>query len=95
MAEMRNVSIPVKAELAITTAPGPLGKCAPHLDQAIMDGQPFDLAAIPDAVVLVTVLNQFPIAGGQQVSAPCLLGVCLECRKQQMGTVSKAGLLRG
>jgi hypothetical protein len=72
-----------------------LGKCGPCLDKAITDGN-LGLAGpaeVPDAVVLVTVVQQFPVGGGQQLAAPCLIGVCLDCRKQQLGTVSKTGLL--
>jgi hypothetical protein len=76
--------------------PGPLGLCAPCLDSAITGaapGRPFDPGAVPDAVVLTTVVQTFPIAGGQQIAAPVQMGVCAPCRERQLGTVSKKGLV--
>ena len=70
-----------------------LGKCSPCLDAAITGSEPGGLESVPDAVVLVTVVQAFPVPGGQQVAAPVLMAVCLPCRKQQLGTVSKKGLL--
>lgn len=73
-----------------------LGKCAPCLDKAITGPSPGQMVplGVPDAVVLVTVIQQFSGAvPGQQVAAPCLMAVCLDCRKAQLGTVSKKGLL--
>ena len=72
---------------------GPLGKCAPCLDAAITGPESFVIDAVPDAVVLVTVIQMFPVAGGQQMAAPALMGVCLACRQKQLGTVSKRGLV--
>jgi hypothetical protein len=72
---------------------GALGKCAPCFDRAITDGDPDPEGSAPDAVVLVTVVQQFPAGGGQQVAAPCLIGVCTACRKAQLGTVSRSGLV--
>lgn len=70
-----------------------LGRCAPCLDKAITGRGPVDLDAIPDAVVLVTLVQQFNLGGGQGMAAPCLAAVCLACRAQQLGAVSKAGLV--
>ena len=70
-----------------------LGKCAPCLDRVITSGKPAVLADVPDAVVLVTLVQQFNMGGGQQLAAPCLAGVCFSCRQQQLGTVSKTGLV--
>jgi uncharacterized membrane protein len=70
-----------------------LGKCAPCLDRAITSGKPPGLESVPDAVVLVTVVQQFNLGGGQQMAAPCLVAVCLSCRRQQLGMVSKTGLV--
>jgi hypothetical protein len=70
-----------------------LGKCASCLDAAISAADPPGLEDVPDAVVLVTILQTFPVPGGQQMAAPCLVAVCLSCRKQQLGTVSRAGLV--
>lgn len=72
---------------------GPLGLCAPCLDSAITAAEPPDPDAVPDAVVLVTVIQMFPAPGGQQMAAPALMGVCLACRQKQLGTVSKRGLV--
>lgn len=72
---------------------GPLGKCAPCLDQAILAaGEAALLNSVPDAVVLVTVIQPFNVPG-QQIAAPALMPVCLSCRKAQLGTVSKKGLI--
>ena len=70
-----------------------LGKCVPCLDAAIKAGEPPGLESVPDAVVLVTLVQQFNLGGGQKMAAPCLVAVCLDCRKQQVGTVSKTGLV--
>lgn len=70
-----------------------LGKCAPCLDKAITGRKPVVLDAVPDAVVLVTLVQQFGMGGGQQLAAPCLVPVCLSCRQQQLGAVSKTGLV--
>jgi len=69
-----------------------LGKCAICLDAAITAGKPIVLDAVPDAVVLTTVIQMFPMSGGQQMAAPAQMGVCLSCRQKQLGTVSKTGL---
>jgi hypothetical protein len=70
-----------------------LGKCAPCLDAAITSSEPGGLESVSDAVVLTTVVQVFPMAGGQQMAAPVLMPVCLPCRKQQLGAVSKTGLV--
>jgi hypothetical protein len=70
-----------------------LGKCAPCLDRVIARNLPAGLESVPDAVVLVTLVQQFALGGGQQMAAPCLVPVCLECRQQQLGTISKTGLV--
>lgn len=76
---------------------GPLGKCAPCLDKHLTgrfsDEVPVNLNLVPDAVVLTTMLQQFSVPGGQSIMAPCLVPVCLACRKAQLGTVSKKGLI--
>jgi hypothetical protein len=72
---------------------GPLGRCASCLDKALSDGTSPDL--VPDAEVLVTVVQMFPVPGGQQIAAPVQMGVCAGCRRNQLGTASKTGLLRG
>ena len=48
---------------------------------------------MPGAVVLVTVLQTFPVPGGQQMAAPVQMAVCAACREKQLGTASKTGLL--
>jgi hypothetical protein len=70
---------------------GPLGLCAVCLDAALTADKP--IGDVPDAVVLVTVIQMFPAPGGQQMAAPVQMGVCVACRQQQLGTVSKAGLV--
>ena len=72
---------------------GSLGKCTPCLDAAITGSDPAGLESVPDAVVLVTLIQQFALGGGQKMAAPCLVAVCLDCRKQQLGAVSKTGLV--
>lgn len=73
---------------------GSLGKCAPCLDQAILAaGEATLLNSVPDAAVLVTVIQPFSVPGGQQIAAPALMPVCLACRTSQLGTVSKKGLI--
>lgn len=72
---------------------GPLGMCAPCLDAALTAGKP--PGDVPDAVVLVTVIQMFAVAGGQQMAAPVQMGVCAACRERQLGGASKTGLLRG
>lgn len=68
-------------------------KCSPCTDQAITDGKPAELAAeLPDAVTIVPTLQTF-VAGGQQIAAPIAMPVCYACRQQQLGKVSKQGLV--
>ncbi len=80
---MRGVSVPAGT--------GALGKCAVCLDRAITAGA-VDLAAVPDAVVMVTMLQQFS-AARQQIAAPSTICVCVECRRAQLAPVSKTGLV--
>lgn len=70
-----------------------LGKCAPCLDAAITARTPLQLDAVPDAVVLTTVIQMFPVPGGQQMGAPVQMAVCAPCREKQLAPVSKTGLL--
>ena len=65
-------------------------KCQPCLDQAIVAGQ--DTEGVPEAATLAPALQTFT-AGGQQVAAPLVLPVCVECRKKALVTVSKSGLV--
>ena len=74
---------------------GPLGKCGPCLDAAITKGDPFDLGEVADGIVMIAMVQTFSLGGGQQLAAPCLVAACLECRKKQLGTVSKTGLALG
>ena len=64
-------------------------KCSPCLDARITAGGD---AAVPDAVTLVPVLQSFAV-NGQQVVAPVPVPVCMECRRKQLGKVSRAGLV--
>lgn len=70
-----------------------LGKCGPCLDAAITARGLLLLDSVPGAVVLVTVLQTFPVPGGQQMAAPVQMAVCAACREKQLGTASKTGLL--
>ena len=69
--------------------------CAPCTDKCISDGHGPDseeAARVPEAFTIVTVMQTFNI-GGQQATAPVLLPVCYACRQQQLGKVSKHGLV--
>ena len=66
-------------------------KCAPCTDKHITDGGQ-DADGVADAVTIVTVLQTF-VAGGQQIAAPVSMPVCYDCRQQQVGKVSKHGLV--
>ena len=69
--------------------------CAPCTDKAITDGHgphSEEAAKVPAAVTIVTVLQTF-VAGGQQIAAPVPMPVCYDCRQQQVGKVSKHGLV--
>lgn len=71
-----------------------MGKCVMCTDGALSRGGP-DLpllASIPDAVVSVTVIQQFAV-GGQQMPAPVQMHLCLNCRAGQISRVSKTGLV--
>lgn len=65
--------------------------CAPCTDQAIADGET-DVDTIPAAVTIVPVMQEFNV-GGRPVAAPVSMPVCYSCRRQQLGVVSKAGLV--
>lgn len=65
-------------------------KCCPCTDNAIAEDTPIgDVAA---AVTLAPSMQTFTMQG-QQITAPCTIPVCLDCRKRQLGFVSKAGLI--
>ena len=66
-------------------------KCAPCTDKHVTDGRD-DRDEIPAAITIVTVLQTF-VAGGQQIAAPVPMPVCYDCRQQQVGKVSKHGLV--
>ncbi len=71
--------------------PGMDLKCSPCLDQRITDGG--DVAGVvPDAVTIVPLLQSFAV-NGQQVVAPVPVPVCMDCRRKQLGTVSRTGLV--
>jgi hypothetical protein len=69
-------------------------KCITHLDAMIMNGSEFSENDIPDAVTVVTVIQQFAVGGGQ-VTAPAQVPVCIACRREQLAPLSRAGLLSG
>jgi hypothetical protein len=62
-------------------------KCCPCTDTAITNNTP-----VPVAVTMAPSLQMFTI-NGQQVQAPCVIPVCADCRKLQLGIVSKTGLI--
>jgi hypothetical protein len=65
-------------------------RCCPCTDKAITDDTPIeDVAA---AVTMAPSIQTFTV-GGQEVRAPCTIPVCVDCRKRQMGIVSKTGLI--
>ena len=71
---------------------GNLGlKCCPCTDKAIADGE-VDLDQVDMAVTFAPSMQTFTLQG-QQISAPCVIPVCVDCRKRQMGVVSKTGLM--
>lgn len=70
-------------------------KCTMHTDEAInrhMKPEEIRIDSLPDAVVLVPTLQTFA-AGGQQVTVPVMMPVCMECRINQLKPVSKSGLI--
>ena len=64
-------------------------RCCPCTDRAIRDDTP--LEDVPGAFTMAPSMQTFTM-GGQQLNAPCTIPVCADCRKRQMGTVSKTGL---
>ena len=46
---------------------------------------------VPAAFTMAPILQTFTVQG-RDVAAPCVVPVCLDCRKRQMGVVSKTGL---
>ena len=64
-------------------------KCCPCLDNAIINDTP--VADVPEAVTMAPSIQTFT-ANGQTIMAPVVLPVCIDCRKRQMGMVSKTGL---
>lgn len=65
-------------------------KCCPCIDMAITNDTP--TADVPEAVTMAPSIQTFNM-GGQQLNAPVVLPVCIDCRKRQMGVVSKTGLV--
>lgn len=66
-------------------------KCALCTDRAITAGATAP-DSLPDAITLAPVVQEFSI-GGQQIAAPLMVPVCYGCREQQLGRVSKTGLV--
>jgi hypothetical protein len=64
--------------------------CCPCTDNAIIKGTP--LADVPPAVTMAPSLQTFSM-GPEQVHAPCVLPVCVDCRTRQLGVTSKTGLV--
>ena len=64
-------------------------RCCPCTDKAITDDTGTD--DVPAAFTMAPILQTFTVQG-RDVAAPCVVPVCLDCRKRQMGAVSKTGL---
>ena len=47
---------------------------------------------MPVAITMAPSIQTFT-ANGQTIMAPVVLPVCIDCRKRQMGVVSKTGLM--
>ena len=88
MATIPAITVPITGELVTTT--NYRLKCCPCTDNAIINDT--DLDQVPPAVTMAPSLQTFN-AGGQQLNAPCTIPVCLDCRRLQLGIVSKTGLI--
>lgn len=66
-------------------------RCAPCTDQHITDGDDND-DHIAEAITIVPILQTFTV-GGQQIAAPVATPICYQCRRKQLGMVSKTGLV--
>ena len=80
MASIPPITVPVLAGL----------KCCPCLDNAILNDTPAE--DVPAAVTMAPSVQTFTMPG-QQIMAPIVLPVCVDCRKRQMGITSKTGLV--
>ena len=67
-------------------------KCCMCVDKHITDGGSYPDPAIADACTIVPVVQTFNV-GGQQIAAPVSMPVCYGHREEQLGKVSKAGLV--
>jgi hypothetical protein len=65
-------------------------RCCPCTDNAITNDTAIE--DVPPAITMAPSIQTFTI-GGQEVRAPVTIPVCLDCRKRQMGIVSKTGLI--
>ena len=65
-------------------------KCSLCLDAALQNETP--VQDVPEAAAMVAVMQAFTL-NGQQIAAPVPLLVCADCRKRQLGVVSKTGLI--
>ena len=71
---------------------GNLGlKCCPCTDNSLTKGKP-GLDDIPPAFTMAPSVQTFTI-GGNDVMAPCVIPLCVDCRRKQLGVVSKTGLI--
>jgi hypothetical protein len=89
MPAMPPITVPIPTELTVTAL-----KCCPCLDEAISSRAargPIDLSKVPDAITMAPSMQVFS-GGGQSIAAPVVLPVCLACRINQTGMMSKAGL---
>lgn len=85
MATVPPITVPVVADLI-----GGGLRCCPCTDNALTNDTP--LADVPVAITMAPSVQQFTMPG-QQIMAPVVLPVCADCRKRQMGVVSKTGLM--
>lgn len=72
--------------------PGMDLKCSPCLDARLSGPDGGDAVPVPDAVTIVPLLQSFAV-NGQQIVAPVPVPVCTECRRKQLGAVSRSGLV--
>ena len=92
MATVPAITVPVVAEPLGELMVGNLGlKCCPCTDNSLTKGKP-ELDDIPPAFTMAPSVQTFTIQGND-VMAPCVIPLCVDCRRKQLGVVSKTGLI--
>ena len=79
MATSQPATVPALAGLA----------CCPCTDIAISKDTPIE--DVPVAFTMAPSVQAFTV-GGQDVMAPVVIPVCVDCRRKQLGVTSKTGL---